>query len=223
MDWRDVDAATWRPTAIAGAATPLDFVEVYVPIDDGVAVTRVMASDLRVASDQADAISRFWVLRYRVRLLRSLAATLSDAEQAAVDAATLDLVSAEAEMRDVWITAHAHGDPPGRAPTLLRPSSVRVVAEAGGRDGDLKERPIDTAGVLVRAANLYRSELSRISGALAEAGLSPPETMRHPLTVALSRLLEAASCELLARDTVHGPVRLDPDVWGTLPRSVNMG
>ena len=216
VDWHDHSARTWRPTAIAAAGAAAARVDVFVPIDDGVAIAPAPIEDLRLADGQSDAVTRFWTIRYRMRLFRVLAATLEPEEAELVDIAVRDLAGAEAEMRDVWLTAYAHGVPPRHPRTLLRPSDVHLIGPRAG-DGDShgsRHAPASAGNVLVRAVSLYRAELVRLQGALWEAGVEAGAVKRHPLCATLCGLLAAAAADLLRRDPRGGPVLLDPAVWG---------
>ncbi len=218
VDWHDKRAGTWRPTAIAQSGTRpgRTRIDVFVPIDDGVAMAPAPIEELRLAQGHSDAVTRFWTIRYRIRLLRNLAATLQPPEASVIDAAVQALLGPEAEMRDVWLTAYAHGIPPRPVRTLLRPSDVRIVPDRhGDQAGGAQARPTDAGDLLVRATFLYRSELSRIQGALWTAGLPPGEVQRHPLCATLAGLLRAAAGELVRHDLPGEPVSLDPAVWGS--------
>jgi hypothetical protein len=218
VDWYDRRAGTWRPTAIAQAAPAgrtAFRVHVFAPIDEGIAMAPAAVDDLRLAREHSDAVTRFWTIRYRLRLFRTLAATLDSTEAAIVDAAIEAFAGAEAEMRDVWLTAYAHGVPPRHPWTLFRPSDVRIVApHSEATPADRAESPDGRGEILVRAVNLYRGELTRLQGALWQAGLTPVEVTRHPLCNTLARLLAAAAGELVRRDPPGTPVALDPAVWG---------
>jgi len=212
VDWYDTGVATWRPTAVAATAPAWrGGVDVYVPIDDGIGVMAAAIDSLRLSAGSSDAVSRFWVTRYRLRLLRQLATLVDTPEREAVDTLADELAPAEAELRDVWLTAFAHGAPPRAPRTLLRPSSVRLAfGEAerslwpGGR----------AAGSLVEVALLlHRSERRRLERALTAAGVSADAVARHPLCALLMRLTREPAGPR-ARDAGKGSV-LDPAVWRT--------
>ena len=216
VDWLDAVAGTWRPTAIAQAADSDQAVHVFVPLDDGVAMAPARCRDLRLAQGQSDAVMRFWTIRYRLRLLRAVAAGLDDLESEAVAGAVASLASAEAETRDVWLTAYAHGIPP-RGRTLLRPSHVRLVATGPSEHDAMAGRcPTGPGGLLHAALELYGSELARLRSALSQAGAAAADVRRHPFVTALTVLLSSATAELLrCAPALDDAAALDPAVWGT--------
>jgi len=215
VDWLDAAAGTWRPTAIAQAADSDGAVHVFVPLDEGIAMAPARCRDLRLAEGQSDAVMRFWTIRYRLRLLRALAACLDDSEAEAVAGAVASLASAEAENRDVWLTAYAHGMPP-RGRTLMRPSHVRLVATGPSeRDAMAGRCPAGPSGLLPAALELYGLELARLRSALGQAGASAGDVRRHPFVTALTVLLSSATAELLrCAPALDAAVGLDLAVWG---------
>jgi hypothetical protein len=216
VDWYDRRASSWRPTAVAAQVSPGGAVDVFVPIDEGLAVAPARVDSLRLARGQSDAVMRFWTVRYHLRLVRLLGRRASGAAALAIDAAARELAASEAELRDVWLTAYAHGVPPRAVRTLYRPSDVQLRTD-GARDAS--PAPPATAassqeGVLLMALTLYAQELTRIRRALRAAGMGTQALDRHPLCVVLAQLSAAAVREL---DRAHaaGAPTLDPAVWGT--------
>jgi hypothetical protein len=213
VDWYDERATTWRPTAVASPTSPdrgVMWTDVFVPIDDGVAVAPVLVDSLRLAHGHSDAVTRFWVIRYRLRLGRLLAAGLDDLGRAVVSAALDGLAAAEAEMRDVWLTAYAHGMPPRPVHTLFRPSGVLLRAEPASAGPAATSNSMGS--MLSAALDIYGAEAQRIRGALRMAGCGSREVQRHPLCAVLVRLGAAAEAEL-GRHRGVGHVVLDPAVW----------
>jgi hypothetical protein len=214
VDWFDRGAGTWRPTAIAQPGTHGPSVDLFVPLDEGIAMAPAPIADLRLGRGQSDAVMRFWTIRYRLRLLRVLAAGLGGGETAALDLAAGELSGAESEMRDVWLTAYAHGIPPRARHTLLRPSHVRLAWSGRFEQHAMTGRcPTGPGGLLDAALDLYGTELARIRRALLESGLDAAEIERHPFPTALRVLLASAATELLRCAPVDGVLALDPKVW----------
>jgi len=108
------------------------------------------------------------------------------------------------------------GIPPRARRTLLRPSDVRVVGTRRFEQAAMAGRcPLGHGGLLTTALDLYGGELTRIQGALRDAGLTPPEIKRHPMTAALTVLVASATAELLRCEPMAGDdVALDAAVWG---------